>query len=120
MLRNTLNGLPRRFEKIPPQKKHPIVLLNTEYPDGLPLSLVSLGVMLVEGHGNHEIDFEQTNMSEAEHIVVLANDGLLEDSDSLTFDICHRMKERGLSYRVIVECVEDETESVSRVSVQSL
>ena len=102
-------------------KKTPIVLLNTDYPDGLPSSLVNLGVLLVEGHGNHEIDFEQTHMSDAEHILVLAKDELLEDSDSLTFDICHRMKERGLSYRVIVECVEDENrERFKRIGAKSV
>ena len=102
-------------------KKTPIVLLNTDYPDGLPSSLVNLGVMLVEGHGNHEEDFTQANMAEAEHILVLAKDELLEDSDSLTFDICYRMKEHGLSYRVIVECVEDENrERFKRIGAKSV
>jgi len=102
-------------------KKTPIILINTDYPDGLPSSLVNLGVLLVEGHGNHESDFEQANLAEAAHILVLAKDDLILDSDSLTFDICHRMKEHGLAYNVVVECVEDENrERFKRVGVRSV
>ncbi len=97
------------------------MLLNTDYPEGLPSSLVNLGVLLVEGHGNHEEDFQQANIDEAEHILILAKDEILEDSDSLTFDICYRMKEHGLSYRVIVECVEDENrERFKRIGAKSV
>jgi len=102
-------------------KKTPIVLMNTEYPDGLPQSLINLGVMLVEGHGNHEVDFEKANLEEASHILILAKDELMEDSDSLTFDVCYRMKEHGLAYNVIVECVEDENrERFKRIGVKSV
>ena len=89
-------------------KKTPIVLLNTDYPNGLPASLVNLGVLLVEGRGNHEDDFKQANIEEAAHILILSKDEYSMDSDSLTFDICYRMKEHGLAYRVIVECINDD------------
>lgn len=102
-------------------KKTPIVLINTDYPDGLPSSLVNLGVLLVEGHGNHESDFEQANLAEAAHILVLAKDEFIMDSDSLTFDICYRMKEHGLAYNVVVECIEDENrERFKRIGVRSV
>lgn len=89
-------------------KKTPVVLVNTDYPDGLPPQLDNLGVHLVHGHGNHESDYAEANMEEAAHILVLAKDEYVLDSDSLCFDLCHRMNERGLAFRVIVECVEDE------------
>lgn len=92
----------------PLHRKTPVVLINTDYPDGLPRSLSGLGMQLVQGHGNHEADFKQANLVSAEHILILAKDENLEDSDSLCFDLCYRMKEHGLAYRVIVECVEDE------------
>ncbi len=102
-------------------KKTPIVLINTDYPDGLPQSLRNLGVHLVEGHGNHESDFKQANLAEAAHILVLAKDEYELDSDSLTFDLCYRMKEHGLAYRVIVECVEDENrDRLKRIGVKSV
>jgi len=102
-------------------KKTPIVLMNTDYPDGLPTSLVNLGVLLVEGHGNHEADFEKANLEEASHILILAKDDLIEDSDSLTFDVCYRMREHGLAYNVIVECIEDENrERFKRIGVRSV
>ena len=89
-------------------KKTPVVLINTDYPNGLPQVLVNLGVHYVHGHGNHDQDFIKSNMENAQHILILANDEYLMDSDSFCFDLCHRMHERGLAYRVIVECVEDE------------
>lgn len=102
-------------------KKTPIVLMNTDYPDGLPTALINLGVMLVEGHGNHECDFKQANLEQAAHVLVLAKDEFIMDSDSLTFDICYRMKDHGLAYRVIVECVEDENrERFKRIGVKSI
>jgi voltage-gated potassium channel len=102
-------------------KKTPIVLINTDYPNGLPSSLVNLGVHLVEGHGNHESDFIQANLAEAEHILVLAKDEFELDSDSLTFDLCYRMKEHGLAYRTIVECVEDENrDRLKRIGIKSV
>ncbi len=102
-------------------KKTPIVLINTDYPNGLPSSLVNLGVHLVEGHGNHEADFKLANLAEAEHILVLAKDEFELDSDSLTFDLCYRMKEHGLAYRTIVECVEDENrDRLKRIGVKSV
>lgn len=92
----------------PATQKTPIVLLNSLYVDGLPMSLEHQGVSLVSGHGNHETDFTLTNMESADHIMVLADDEHSFDSDSLSFDICYRMKEHGLAYRVMVECVDDD------------
>lgn len=102
-------------------KKTPIVLMNTDYPNGLPTSLLNMGVHLVQAHGNHEADFKVANLYEAEHILVLAKDEYLLDSDSLCFDVCYRMKEHGLAYRVIVECVDDENrERLKRIGVKSV
>lgn len=102
-------------------KKTPVVLVNTDYPEGLPRSLVAMGVHYVHGHGNHEVEFQQANMSEAEHILVLAKDEYMTDSDSFCFDLCYRMKEHGLAYRVIVECVEDENRSrFKRIGAKSV
>lgn len=105
----------------PATKKTPIVLLNNHYLDGLPMSLEHLGVNFVEGHANHESDFQLTNMEQAAHIIVLADDENNDDSDSLSFDICYRMKEHGLAYRVIVECVNDENrERFKRIGVKTV
>jgi len=115
----------RRFiEQIrqnPIHRKTPVVLMNTDYPDGLPSSLTGLGIHLVHAHGNHEADFKAANMAAADHILILAKDEYMEDSDSLCFDLCDRMKEHGLAYRVIVECVEDENrDRFKRIGVKSV
>lgn len=98
----------RQIRENTAHKKTPVVLVNTDYPEGLPQSLINLGVHLVHAHGNHEEDYTLANMADAAHILILANDEYVLDSDSLCFDLCHRMHERGLAFRVIVECVEDE------------
>ncbi|TNC85153.1 MAG: hypothetical protein CSH37_08695 [Thalassolituus sp.] len=115
----------RRFvEQIRQNKMHrktPIVLLNTDYPDGLPSTLTGLGIHLVQGHGNHEDDFKRANLEGAANILILAKDEYMDDSDSLCFDLCYRMKEHGLAYRVIVECVEDENRGrMKRLGVKSV
>ena len=102
-------------------RKTPVVLMNTDYPDGLPKSLTGMGIHLVHAHGNHEADFKQANLAGAEHILILAKDEYVEDSDSLCFDLCYRMKEHGLAYHVIVECVEDENRArIKRLGVKSV
>lgn len=101
--------------------KTPIVLINPDYPLGLPEYLDDMGVRLVEGRGVSPQDWQQANIDEAEHIVVLAKDDIPEDSDSVCFDICHRLSERGLSYRVIVECFDDDNrERFKSVGVKSV
>ena len=115
----------RRFvEQIRQNKMHrkpPIVLLNTDYPEGLPSMLMGLGIHLVQGHGNHEDDFKRANLAGASNILILAKDEYMDDSDSLCFDLCYRMKEHGLAYRVIVECVEDENRGrMKRLGVKSV
>lgn len=115
------NRLITQIRSNPATNKTPIVLLNNLYLDGLPMSLEHLGVTFLAGHANHEADYKQSNMEQAAHIIVLADDEHSDDSDSLSFDICYRMKEHGLAYRVIVECVEDENrERFKRIGVKTV
>ncbi len=102
---NTPKSSPDKyFERFAPQirenkatKKTPIVLINIDYPNGLPSSLVNLGVHLVEGHGNHEVRLKLAKLAEADQIFILAKDEYELGSDSLSFDRCYRMKEHGLA-----------------------
>ncbi|ASP40797.1 potassium channel protein [Bacterioplanes sanyensis] len=85
----------------------PIMLLNEDFPDGLPDSLRQLGVVHVTGLASREDDLRRAGVDRAGHIIVLARDEYSADSDSYTFDIAHRLYEHHLCHRVIAECVED-------------
>lgn len=85
----------------------PILLLNTEFPQGLPAQLKTLGVKHITGTGNNEIDLDKGLASVAKHILVLARDEYEADSDSITFDIADRLSRRQLGHITLVECVDD-------------
>lgn len=85
----------------------PIMLLNEDFGNGLPDSLRALGVVHVTGLASRPDDLQRAGADRAAHIVVLAKDEYSADSDSYTFDIAHRLWERHLGPRSIVECVDD-------------
>ena len=85
----------------------PIMLLNEDFIDGLPDSLRTLGVVHVTGLASRPEDLERAGADRARHIVVLARDEYSSDSDSYTFDVCHRLWERHAGPKTIVECVDD-------------
>lgn len=85
----------------------PILLLNPDFPEGLPESLRALGVAHYTGRGSVDEDLKQANYKWAKHILVLAGDEYNTDSDSLSFDIVYRLHEQHLTHKVLVECVED-------------
>ncbi|WP_430459906.1 TrkA-related ion transporter [Thalassolituus sp. LLYu03] len=101
--------------------KTPIVLLNNNYPNGLSYDLEVPGVRLVHGNPARMEDMMRAGVAEAEHILVLARDELEQDSDSVCFDLCYRLKELGLAYRIIVECVDDQNrDRFRRIGVRSV
>jgi voltage-gated potassium channel len=88
-------------------KETPIMLLNEDFQDGLPDSLKSLGVVHVTGLASRPEDLVRANAERVQHIVVLARNEYSSDSDSYTFDVCHRLWELSLGHKTIVECVDD-------------
>lgn len=88
-------------------KRTPILLLNTEFSQGLPASLKELGVKHVTGSGNNEADLQSAQAQSAQHILVLSRDEYHADSDSITFDIADRLSRNQLSHLTLVECVDD-------------
>ena len=88
-------------------KDVPIQLLTPAYPEGLHPSLQKLGVIHYSGAANSPGSLEAVNVEDASQIVVLAVDETDAMSDSLTFDILHRLKEKGSQANLTIECVED-------------
>ncbi|MDX1588747.1 MAG: ion channel [Oleiphilaceae bacterium] len=102
------NRLIRQLRLDSSYSQTPIVLLSNRYPQGMPTEMQDIGLHLIHGSGNQSQALDRAQVSRARHIVVLANDEGDSDSDSMTFDILHRLEERKLSRRAVVECVTDD------------
>jgi len=89
----------------------PIQLLTPAYPDGLHPSLQKLGVIHYSGMANNRDSLEAVNISSASQIIILATDETDSMSDSITFDILHRLKEQNTEANLTVECVDDNNRS---------
>ncbi|WP_028295209.1 potassium channel family protein [Oceanobacter kriegii] len=102
-------------------RETPIMLLNEDFADGLPDSLRRLGVVHVTGSASRPEDLKRAAAERATHIVVLARDEYSSDSDSFTFDVCHRLFELHLGHRVIAEVVEDENrERLKKLKIKTM
>jgi voltage-gated potassium channel len=88
-------------------KEVDILLLNSEFVDGLSAQLKDLGVRHILGNGNNNEDLTRAEATKAKHIFVLARDEYHADSDSISFDIVHRLGTLGLAHITLVECVVD-------------
>jgi len=88
-------------------KECQILLLNHDFSSGLPNDLKEMGVRHITGSANNEADLLRAHVNEARHILVLARDEYHADSDSINFDIAHRLKSLNLTHRTLVECVDD-------------
>lgn len=85
----------------------PILLLNMDFPEGLPNSLRELGVVHITGNALNESDFKRANIQLAKHILVLAKDEYSAESDSVSFDIAYRLHKLHLGHLAIIEAVDD-------------
>ncbi len=89
----------------------PIMILTREFPDGLPAELSDLGIVHFHGSGFDPEALKAVHAGSTRHIVVLAADETDPHSDSLTFDISHRLSELNLGQKTTVECVTDANRS---------
>lgn len=92
----------------PGYEKKPVVLLSDVFADGLPASLVDLGMVHCSAQADSPGGLDQVSIDAAQHIVILARDEYDDSSDSQTFAIAHRLQGRGLAARTMAECVLDE------------
>jgi voltage-gated potassium channel len=93
---------------IPGYEAIPIMILTKKFPDGLPTELSDTGLVHFHGSGSDPAALKDVHVGGARHIIVLAADEADPTSDSLTFDIAHRLSESNLGYHATVECVRDE------------
>ncbi|MCG7201376.1 potassium channel family protein [Marinobacter pelagius] len=92
---------------VPGYETIPIMLLTRQFPEGLPTELSDCGVVHFHGSGSDPEALKAVHTGSARHIIVLAADEADPSSDSLTFDIAHRLTEANLAGRTTLECVSD-------------
>ena len=97
-----------QMRAVPGYETIPIMILTRQFPDGLPAELSDQGLVHFHGSGSDPAAFKAVHAGSARHIIVLAADESDPASDSLTFDIAHRLSESNLCHHVTVECVRDE------------
>lgn len=97
----------QQIRSVPEYHRVPIMLLTRQFPGGLPAELADCGVVHYHGTGNEPEALKAVHAGSARHIIVLAADESDPMSDSLTFDIAHRLTESNLGGCTTVECVSD-------------
>ena len=100
-----------QLRAVPGYETIPIQILTREYPNGLPQELSDMGLVHYHGYGSDPAALKAVHAGDARHILLLAPDESDPISDSLTFDIAHRLSEANLSSRTTLECVQDENRS---------
>lgn len=104
-----------QIRSVPDYHSTPIMLLTLQYPTGLPPELKDCGMVHYHGAGSDPDSLKAVHAGSARHIIVLAADESDPMSDSLTFDIAHRLTESNLGGRTTVECVGDHNRSRFKV-----
>ena len=97
-----------QMRSVPGYETIPIMILTRQFPNGLPAELSDQGLVHFHGSGSDPFALKAVHAGSARHIIVLAADESDPASDSLTFDIAHRLSESNLCNHVTVECVRDE------------
>lgn len=97
-----------QLRQIPGYETVPIQILTQHYNTGLPPELKDRGLTHYHGIGSDPKALKAVHITEARHILLLAPDESDPISDSMTFDIAHRLSELKLGDRVTAECVKDE------------
>ena len=97
-----------QIRSVPEYHTVPIMLLTRQFPSGLPAELRDCGLVHYHGAGNDPDSLKAVHAGSAKHIIILAADESDASSDSLTFDIAHRLSDSNLGHRTTVECVSDQ------------
>ncbi|MEH3143891.1 MAG: potassium channel family protein [Methylobacterium frigidaeris] len=86
----------------------PALILTEAFADGLPPDLEDDPLIVqLKGRFDDPAALEAAGVDQARVLVVLAEHEGDRLSDSRTFDIIHRLRERGVTARIVAECVDD-------------
>ncbi|TNC04604.1 ion transporter [Methylobacterium terricola] len=86
----------------------PSLILTEAFADGLPPDLEDDPLIVqLKGRFDDPAALEAAGVDNAQVLVILAEHEGDRLSDSRTFDIIHRLRERGITARIVAECVDD-------------
>jgi voltage-gated potassium channel len=84
------------------------VVVSDSFPDGMPATLEDdPDIVQVRGRFDDPAALTAAGVDQARFVVVLAEREGERLSDAYTFDVVHRLRERGYAGRIIAECVDD-------------
>lgn len=103
-----LTRLIQQISLTPDLEQVPIQFLTPHFPDGLPTELRRSGVVHYTADPINSDALLRSGAEKAKYIVILSPDSQDPISDSLVFDILHRLKELGVSAYIVAEAVNDD------------
>lgn len=95
------------FLKYPTYEHCAIQVVSTQFPNGLPVGLQDLNVLLYSSPANSEATLHAVRADLAKVIIVLANDPDHEEADACTFDLIHRIRDMGSQAYIVAESIND-------------
>ncbi len=103
--------LVRQFRASDWARDRPLLILTEVWPDGLPRALQELGIVHVHGRGDSRDALELADAQRAATIIVLAEDVGDPRSDSVAFDVVHRLRKLNSDVPIVAECIDDRNRS---------
>ena len=84
----------------------PVIIAGSAFQDGISNSLRQLDVATVNKSIHNDQTFADASVNQASTIVILADDPVNSASDSITFDIIHRLRDMDVRGNIICEVVK--------------
>ena len=97
----------RQFAEIDWGRNRRILILTDAWPEGLPAELQELGAVHVHGSGAQEGMLALADAASAAVIIVLAEDHVAQQADSIAFDVVHRARAINSNCSIVAECGDD-------------
>ena len=97
----------RQFAEIDWGRNRRILILTDAWPEGLPAELQELGAVHVHGSGAQEGMLAVADAASAAVIIVLAEDHVAQQADSIAFDVVHRARVINSDCSIVAECGDD-------------
>jgi len=91
--------------------KMPIIIVGTEFEDGISDRLRELNVDHVSSSDLSKETLEAASIKDADTIVILSRDRFDSTSDSINFELVDRLREMGIKSRIIAEVAQDHNRS---------
>ncbi len=84
-----------------------VIVVTDQWSEGLPAALHGRGIVHVDGRADDPEVLRAASADQAAAIAVLVADLENQASDSIAFDLVHRLTELGTEAPILVECLED-------------